>query len=66
MSEVIAPKLLRIGEVCLTLGMSKSTIYREIHSGNLRALKIGKSIRITQDEINRYVESIPALDTTNK
>jgi excisionase family DNA binding protein len=66
MSEAITPILLRIGEVCSMLGMSKSTIYREIQSGNLRALKIGKSIRVSQEEVNRYVESIPALVTTNK
>jgi len=66
MAETITPILLRIGEVCSMLGMSKSTVYREIQSGNLGALKIGKSIRVSQEEVNRYVESIPALVTTNK
>jgi excisionase family DNA binding protein len=66
MSEDIQPILLRIGEVCLRLGMSRSSVYREIHNGNLRALKIGKSLRISQDELTRYVSSIPELVTALK
>lgn len=66
MSEDIQPILLRIGEVCLRLGMSRSSVYREIHNGNLRALKIGKSLRISQDELARYVSSIPELVTALK
>lgn len=66
MSEEIQPMLLRIGEVGITLGMSRSSIYREIHNGNLRALKIGKSLRISSEELSRYVASIPELVTAQK
>jgi len=61
MSDEIQPLLLRVGEVCSSLGMSRSAVYREIHNGNLNALKIGKSIRISNEELARYVASIPFL-----
>jgi len=56
------PLLLRVGEVCARLGMSRSTIYREIENGNLRAFKIGKSVRISADEVIRYVERLNSLE----
>jgi excisionase family DNA binding protein len=52
------PQLLRVGDVCLQLRMSRSSIYREIKAGNLRAFKIGKSLRINAEEISRYVATL--------
>jgi len=56
------PLLLRVSEVGARLGMSRSTIYREIENGNLRAFKIGKSVRISADEVIRYVERLNSLE----
>jgi len=56
------PLLLRVSEVGARLGMSRSTIYREIGNGNLRAFKIGKSVRISADEVIRYVERLNSLE----
>jgi excisionase family DNA binding protein len=64
MTEEIQPMLLRVSEVCSMLGMSRSSIYREIKSGNLKAFKVTpKSVRISQDEINRYVSNLRVLET---
>ena len=63
MSEEIQPMLLRVSEVCSMLGMSRSSIYREIKSGNLKAFKVTpKSVRISQDEINRYISNLKVLE----
>lgn len=59
MSEEIS--LLRVSEVGARLGMSRSSLYREIHSGRLRAFKIGKSVRISSEEVTRYIENLKAL-----
>jgi excisionase family DNA binding protein len=66
MSEEIQPMLLRIGAVSSMLGMSRSSIYREIHNGNLKAFKIGKSLRISQEEVSRYVSNLSVLVTAHQ
>ena len=66
MSDEIQPLLLRVGEVCSSLGMSRSAIYREIHNGSLNAYKIGKSLRISQEEVARYVANLQVLVTIQK
>lgn len=50
-----APQLFRINEVCARLAMSRSTIYREIETGRLKAIRIGSSLRISEGEIVRFV-----------
>lgn len=58
MNIQVEKKLLRVTEVCHALGMSRSSIYREIEAGHLRALKIGKSLRITQEELDRFITAL--------
>jgi excisionase family DNA binding protein len=53
--------LLKVNEVGARLGMSRSAIYREIHGGRLVAFKIGKSLRISSDEVSRYIENLTAV-----
>lgn len=60
METVQATQLYRVIEVCAHLAMSRSSIYREIEAGNLKAVKRGKSLRVSAEEIARYVESLPA------
>ena len=51
-------QLLKINEVSGQLNMSKSSICREIDRGNLQAVKIGKSVRISSEELDRYLSSL--------
>jgi excisionase family DNA binding protein len=51
-------QLLKINEVSGQLNMSKSSIRREIDRGNLQAVKIGKSVRISSEELDRYLTSL--------
>lgn len=57
-SENQTPKLLSLNEVSERTALSRSTIYREIDAGRLVAVKIGKSVRITDSELRRYIESL--------
>jgi excisionase family DNA binding protein len=51
-------QLLKINEVSGQLNMSKYSIRREIDRGNLQAVKIGKSVRISSEELDRYLSSL--------
>lgn len=52
------PQLHRITEVGARLSMSRSSIYREIEAGHLQAVQIGRSLRVTSDELFRYISSL--------
>lgn len=58
MTESTTPQLLRISDLTSLLRMSRSAIYREIKAGNIKAFNIGKSLRVTSDEISRYVSAL--------
>lgn len=51
-------QLYRITEVGARLALSRSSVYREIESGNLHALRIGKSLRISAEELSRYIAKL--------
>ena len=60
--ETKAPmgQLFRILEAGSCLAMSRSSLYREIEAGNLRAVRIGKSLRVHSDELQRYMDALTA------
>ena len=51
-------QLVKIAELSKQLSVSPSSIRREIDRGNLQALKIGSSVRITSDEVESYIASL--------
>jgi excisionase family DNA binding protein len=55
MESSIQTQLYRITDVCARLAISRSSVYREIEAGNLCALRIGKSLRVSSVELERYV-----------
>ena len=57
--EAKAPvQLYRITEVGARLAMSRSSLYREIEAGHLKAVQIGRSLRVTSDELSRYISAL--------
>ena len=52
-------QLVKIAELSNQLNVSRSTLEREIDRGNLNALKVGASIRISSEEVERYISSLP-------
>jgi excisionase family DNA binding protein len=44
-----------VDEVARHLRVSKMTVYRLIHSGELRCVRIGRSFRIPADAVNEYL-----------
>lgn len=50
------PQLLRPREISQRLGLSRAMVYRLIESGELKAIRIGKSIRIDANELTRFID----------
>jgi len=46
-----------IAKASRIIGISQSTIHRRIKDGFITVIQMGKSPRITQEEINRYMNS---------
>jgi excisionase family DNA binding protein len=51
-------QMLKINDVSDQLKMSKSSIRRLIDDEKLQAVKIGKSVRISSEELDRYLSSL--------
>jgi len=46
---------LTVGEVAAALRVSNMTVYRLINSGKLPALRIGRSFRLREVDLNEYL-----------
>ncbi|MDR2374661.1 MAG: helix-turn-helix domain-containing protein [Bifidobacteriaceae bacterium] len=51
----LKPAFLTVSEVSETLRVSDMTIYRLIASGDLRALKVGRSYRIPAEALDEWL-----------
>lgn len=49
------PKFLTIAEVATMMRVSKMTVYRLVHGGELPAVRVGRSFRVTEDDVNDYL-----------
>jgi excisionase family DNA binding protein len=48
-------KFLTVAEVAATMRVSKMTVYRLVHNGDLPAVRVGRSFRVTEDDVNEYL-----------
>lgn len=51
------PRFLTAMEVAERMRVSKMTVYRLIRSGKLPAVRVGKSFRVREDELDQYLDS---------
>jgi excisionase family DNA binding protein len=49
--------LLSIPQLCQELGMGKSWIYRRLRSGEIPSVRLGRTIKVRQDDLEQYLES---------
>lgn len=47
--------LLTVAEVAAIMRLSKMTVYRMVNSGQLPALKVGRSVRIPEHVVDEYL-----------
>ena len=48
-------KFLTVAEVATMMRVSKMTVYRLVHGGELPALRVGRSFRVTEDDVQEYL-----------
>ncbi len=48
-------KFLKVAEVAALLRVSKMSVYRLIHSGELTAVRFGRSFRVPETAVNEYL-----------
>ena len=49
------PKFLTIAEVATMMRVSKMTVYRLVHSGELPAVRVGRSFRVPESDVDEYL-----------
>ena len=46
---------LTVAEVAAAMRVSKMTVYRLVHAGDLPAARVGRSFRVPADAVNEYL-----------
>ena len=49
------PRFLTVAEVAAMLRVSTMTVYRLIRSGDMAAVRVGRSYRVAEDDVDRYL-----------
>ena len=52
--------LLTVPEICEATGLGRTKVYQLLQSGELRAVHVGKSVRILPAELERFVGQLQA------
>lgn len=52
LSEV---RFLTVAEVAAVMRVSKMTVYRLVHSGELASVRVGRSFRVPEQAVNEYL-----------
>ena len=50
-------QLLSIPQLCQELGMGKSWLYRRLRSGEIPSIRLGRTIKVSREELEQYLES---------
>ena len=48
-------RFLTVSEVATIMRVSKMTVYRLVHSGELEAIRVGRSFRVPEAAVNSYL-----------
>lgn len=56
------PQYMTVAEVAQTMRVSRMTVYRLVHSGDLPAIRVGKSFRVPEPALMQYLRD-SATDT---
>lgn len=52
---LIETRFLTVGEIAQIARVSKMTVYREVHAGRLESVRIGRSFRIPEESVRRWL-----------
>lgn len=54
--DLSAVKFLTVAEVASLMRVSKMSVYRLIHSGELEAVRVGRSFRVPERAVDHYLK----------
>ena len=54
--DISEVKFLTVAEVASVMRVSKMTVYRLVHSGELPAVRVGRSFRVSESDVNDYLK----------
>jgi excisionase family DNA binding protein len=57
MSSLSEIRFLTVAEVAAVMRVSKMTVYRLVHSGELASVRVGRSFRVPEQAVNDYLAS---------
>lgn len=49
------PNFLTVAEVAAQMRVSKMTVYRLVHAGDLEAVRVGRSFRVPEKAVEEYL-----------
>ncbi len=55
MSSLSEMKFLTVAEVAAVMRVSKMTVYRLVHSGELASVRVGRSFRVPESAVHTYL-----------
>lgn len=55
--DISEVKFLTIAEVASVMRVSKMTVYRLVHGGELPAVRVGRSFRVREHDVNEYLKN---------
>jgi len=55
-SDLADVRFLTVAEVADVMRVSKMTVYRLVHGGELPAVRVGKSFRVPEQAVHDYLE----------
>ena len=55
--DISDAKFLTVAEVAAMMRVSKMTVYRLVHNGELPAVRVGRSFRVREDDANDYLRN---------
>ncbi len=50
-------RFMTVAEVAATMRVSKMTVYRMVHSGELAAVRVGRSFRVPENAVHDYLRN---------
>ncbi len=53
----VGGQVLTVAEVAALMRVSKMTVYRLLHSGDLPGIRFGRSFRIPEQALTQYIEA---------
>ena len=51
-------RFLTVAEVAAIMRVSKMTVYRMVHAGELPAIRVGRSFRVPERGVHKYLQDV--------